>query len=262
MKSLRYYLVLFCCGALMACGGGAGSGSSESGEESSSNLTNSEKAQLVAAALTTNQGGVGEDIATVTNAATGGVSRQAQLRDDALNLSITVEVDFYDAQGNPQDRYDAQTTDQIDYRSVIEGDIIRSNGYFDELIIDNRADFSVDDILSRLALINGRHTNHSEYRRTQNITSASIRFTLDSELTMTGVTVDLDAADRFPESGIIEGELEGTYERSGPVWQETRQFRFYFIATYLGDNTAEVELTDGTTYIVHLNDGEVVPIND
>ena len=70
---------------------------------------------------------------------------------------------------------------------------------------------------------------------------------------LTDVTVDLDASDTFPESVAIEGTITGSYERVAPAWQKTSQFNFHFIATFLGDNTAEVELSDGTVFTVQLD---------
>ncbi len=74
---------------------------------------------------------------------------------------------------------------------------------------------------------------------------------------LTDITVDLDAADAFPESGTIEGTVTGSYERVAPTGTQTHQFTFHFMATYLGDNTAEVELADGTIFIVQLANGAV-----
>jgi len=105
--------------------------------------------------------------------------------------------------------------------------------------------------------INGTHTNHSSYDRTQPLIHADVHYQLDSELILTDVTVDLDASDTFPESGTIEGTVTGSYQRVAPAWQQTSQFNFHFIATYLGDNTAEVELGDGTIFIVRLDTGVV-----
>lgn len=48
-----------------------------------------------------------------------------------------------------------------------------------------------------------------------------------------------------------------SYERVAPTWQQSSRFNFHFIATYLGDNTAEVELGDGTIFTVRLDTGTV-----
>jgi hypothetical protein len=168
-----------------------------------------------------------------------------------------VTVDFFDADGNLQQSYDPDTTDRIDYQSLVQGHITNGTGFFRELQIDNQSDFTMEDILSQYVWINGSLTNYSSYSRTQPLTNADVRFQLNSELILTEVAVDLTASDTFPESGTIEGGLSGSYERIASNWDQQREFNFHFIATYLGDNTAEVELDDGTIFIVHLDSGSV-----
>lgn len=249
MKAINIMLVIMCGLTLMACGGGI---TSES-DQDISDLNTQEQAELVAVTLTSDQGGVGDDIALITQAGAGQSQQQLQSPNAAYGYSVSVNIDFYDAQDILQDAYDPDTTDRIDYQSRIQGEITNGTGYFTELNIDNQSDFTMDDIQSRTAWINGVHTNHSSYSRTNFITQAEIHFQLDCELDVTDLTVDLDAEDTFPESGTIEGSLTGSYERIGPLGRYTRQFNFHFVATYLGDNTAEVELTDGTTFIVRLD---------
>ena len=239
---------------LTACGGG---GATDSGQDDSADLSSREQAEMVATALSADQGGVEDDITTAAREATGSDRQQSQARNASLGYSISVTVDFYDEQGNLQQVYDPNTTDRIDYQSLIQGHITNGTGYFTELSIDNQADFTMEDIQSGIALINGTHTNQSSYSRTQPLIQADVHFQMDSELILTDVLVDLEASDTFPESGTIEGTLSGSYERETPTWHQTRAFSFHFVATYLGDNTAEVVLGDGTTFIVHLDTGTV-----
>ena len=255
MKPMKSIMILIFGLMLMACGGGSGS-DTEPGQ-TTADLSSQEQAELVATALSAQQGGVEDDIARVSQAATGTLPQHAQMRDASFGFTVSVNIDFYDAQDNPQQAYDSQTTDRIDYQSLIQGQITNGTGFFRELSIDNQSDFTVRDILSGLVWINGSHTNHSSYRRIQPITQADVHFQLDSELTLTDVTVDLQASDTFPESGTIEGTLSGSCERVAPNWQQTTQFNFHFVATYLGDNTAEVELGDGTIFTVRLDTGAV-----
>lgn len=253
MKAMNIMLALVFSLIVMACGGG---GTSES-EPNTNDMSAQEQAELVAAALSSDQGGVGDDIAIVSQAANGNLQQQTQMPNATYGYSVSVNIDFYDAENTLQEAYDADTTDQIDYESVIQGEITNGTGYFSELNIDNRSDFSVDEILSRTAWINGIHTNHSSYHRIENISQAEVNFELDCELLVTDLTVDLDAGDTFPESGTIEGTLSGSYERIGAYGQHTYTFSFHFLATYIGDNTAEIELDDGRIFIVHLDSGSV-----
>jgi hypothetical protein len=246
-------MILMLGWALTACGGG----STAEQETISSELSTQQRAELIAAALSAEQGGVEDDIAAVTQAAAGEVQQQAQARNASLGLTISVNVDFYDALGELQLTYDADTTERIGYQSLIKGNITNGTGYFSALSIENRSDFSVEDILSRFAWINGTHSNHSSYERTQVLTNSDVRYQLDSELTLTDVAVDLDASDTFPESGTIEGSIIGSYERVTATGAHTHNFNFHFIATYLGDNSAEIELGDGTVFIVQLDSGSV-----
>lgn len=253
MKAMKLMLILMFGLMLTACGGG---GTADQ-DQNTADLSTQEQAELVATALSAQQGGVEDDIITATDAATGTSAQRSQSRAASLGYTISVNIDFYDALDNLQNVYDPATTDRIDYHSLIQGRITNGTGFFRELSIDNRSDFSVRQILSRLAWINGTHTNHSSYDRTQPLTQAEVHYQLDCELILTDVTVDLDAADTFPESGTIEGTLSGSYQRVAPNWQQTSQFRFYFFATYVGNNTAEVELADGTVFTVHLQTGTV-----
>lgn len=253
MRVVTIMMILLFGWALTGCGGGT---TSEQ-EPTTSDLNTQQQAELVAAALSAEHGGVEDDIAGVTQAASGDVQQQAQTRNASLGLTISANVDFYDAQGGLQQTYDADTTDRIDYRSMIQGYINNGAGYFSELSLDNHSDFMVENILSRFVWINGTHTNHSSYERTQALTNADVHYQLDSELTLTDVAVDLDASDTFPESGTIEGSIIGSYERITAIAAHTHNFNFHFIATYLGDNTAEVELGDGTAFIVQLDSGSV-----
>ena len=252
MKPMKIMLVLMLGLMMTACGG---SGSTEPAQNTA-DLTTQEQAELVASALSAQQGGVEDDISTATRAATGASGQSVQSQ-AALGYAISVNVDFYDELDNLQVAYDPETTDRIDYQSLIQGRITNGTGFFRELSIDNRSDFSVRQILTGIAWINGTHTNHSSYDRTQVLTQADVHYQLDCELILTDVTVDMDAADTFPESGTIEGTVAGSYERVAPTWQQTSSFNFHFIATYLGDNTAEVELGDGTVFTVHLESGTV-----
>ncbi len=254
MKPTKIILILMMSGlVLMACGGGAPT----EPNQITGDLSSREQAEVVATALSAQQGGLEDDIATATQAATGALQQQAQVRNASLGYTISVNIDFYDEQDNLQAAYDPGTTDRIDYQSLIQGRITNGTGFFSELSIDNQSDFSVRDILSGIVWINGTHSNHSSYRRIQPLTRADVHFQLDSELILTDVVVDLDASDTFPESGTVEGTIAGSYERVAPTWQQSSRFNFHFIATYLGDNTAEVELGDGTIFTVRLDTGAV-----
>lgn len=259
MRAIQWMMILVFGFMVIACGGAGSDGSDgfEGSGGSTSNLSTEEQAELVAATMSADQGGVAEDINIATQAATNGPQQQFQSASATHNFSATVNIDFYDINDFLQTGYDPITTDRVDYESRIQGAISNGQGYFTELSIDNRADFTVDEILSRIVWIDGLHTNKSSYTRTIFITGAEVQFELDCELIVSGVTVDLDAADRFPESGTIEGTINGSHRRSGPFGQHTHQFNFYFIATYLGNNTAEVELANGTVFIVQLGNGSV-----
>jgi hypothetical protein len=250
---MKNVFILLVGALLIACGGGAETGPGQD----TADLSTQEQAELVATALSAQQGGVEDDIANATRAAAGTAEVQTQSSSASLGCTISVNIDFYDELDNLQEVYDPDTTDRIDYQSLIQGQITGGTGFFRELSIDNRSDFSVTQILSRIVWINGLHTNHSSYDRTQPLTQADVHYQLDSELILTDVTVDLDASDTFPESGTVEGTITGSYQRVATNWQQTSQFNYHFFATYIGDNTAEVELTDGTIFTVHLDSGTV-----
>lgn len=254
MKRLSILIVLMITAVLTF---GCTSESSDESNTESVQVDQQDQVQLVAKALTSGSGGIGDDLDTVTQAADGNVERRAALKNLSASLNMSVEIDFYDAEDKLQTGYDPDTTDRIDYESLISGEISNSDGYFRELSVDNRSDFSVTDILSRTATVNGTHTNYSSYIRNQSLPPAEVTFEMDGELILTDVTVDLDAHDSFPESGTLEGTLSGLIEKIGVGWSDIKQFDFHFVCTYIGDNTAEVVLGDGSTWTIHLDTGDV-----
>jgi hypothetical protein len=255
MKRLSILIILvFSVAFVFGC---KGDESSNDPNPESTELERQDEVQLIASALSSGSGGIGDDLGAVSQAANGQVEKRAKLQNLNASLNISVEVDFYDEQDNLQSGYDPDTTDRIDYESLISGEIRDSDGYFRDLSVDNRSDFSVTNILSRIATIDGTHTNFSSYTRTQQFPPAEVNFEMDSELVLTAVTVDLDASDDFPESGTLEGTFSGLHEKIGVGWSDIKEFDFHFICTYIGDNTAEILLDDGTVWTIHLDTGEV-----
>lgn len=248
MKAFKIAMaIILGCNVLMACEPGT-----VNPEPTPEAPTLNEQAHIVATALSNNQGGVGQDIDNIVRP-----EARTAARAVAVSLSISAVMDYYDAEDNLQEAYDPDTTDRIDYESEILGNLSNSNGFFQELSIDNRSDFMATELLSRTAIIDGTHNNHSSYTRIQMLNQAQIHFNLECDLSAVGVAVDLDADDTFPEAGTIEGTVSGSYERVTTYTRETRELYFHFIAVYLGDNSAEIELNDGTIFIVRLDTGEI-----
>jgi len=260
MSKMKMMFILVITFITAACGGGGGDGTPGL-SNGFVELSSEEQAELVSVALSSDQGGIADDITNARRSASGLSQHQAVKPNAGFSFSVTVNVDYYDNQDNLQEGFNEETTDRIDYDSMILGDISGGEGYFTELNIDNRSYFTMENILSRMALINGTHTNNSSYSRTRFITQEEIKYALDCALTVTDITVDLDAEDDFPESGTIEGTISGSHERNGALGNYSSKFSFHFIATYVGDNTAEVELNDGTIIIIRLGNNSVQYMN-
>jgi hypothetical protein len=240
--------ILICWGMIIACGGNTTTPSAVD----SADLSTQEQAELVAATLSKDQGGIGKDIENITRP----TERQGQAAAQA-SLSVNAEMRCYDAQGQEQQSYDTQTTDRIEYESLIQGHLSATACFFQELTIDNRSNFSASGLLSGMAIIDGTHSNHSSYVRNATRNSNGVQFSLACDLTVTGVAVDLEAADSIPESGIIEGTMAGSYVRNGTHADVTKQVNFQFTVTYLGDNSAEIELSGDALFTLDLNTGAV-----
>ena len=227
----------------------------DSDSDSPNNLadvTPEEQAEIVAAALAADTGGIGKDIENLADPSSNMATSKA------VSLTISASMDFYDADDNPQDYYDPETTDRVDYEGIIAGELTSQNRFFQELIIDNYTHLMATDLLSRTATIDGSHSNHSSYSRVpQDRAGAEIHYSLNCDLSAVNVAVDMDAADTFPESGTIEGTVEGSYSRVTDLSSDTRALYFHFTAHYLGDNTARIELSNGDVFIVQLETGEV-----
>jgi hypothetical protein len=247
-------IVVFIGTSIFGCNG------EESSDETNAQkieLEQQDQVQLIASALSSGSGGIGDDVDEVSRAANGQTERSAGMERLAASLDISVEVDFYDEQNNLQTICDPHTTDRLDYESLIKGELTNSHGYFFDLSVDNRADFAVTGILSRLIIIDGTHTNFSSYKRNQLFPPAEVTFEMDCESKLTSVIVDLDAFDAFPESGTMEGTYSGQRKKIGNDWSDVKEFDFHFVCTYTGDNTAEIVLDNGATWTVHLATGEV-----
>lgn len=255
MKRLSMLLILiFITAFVFSC---TGDESSDDQNPESTELERQDQVQLIASALSSGSGGIGDDLGTVSQAANGQVENRTNLRNLNGSLNISVEIDFYDAKDNLQPNYDLDTTDRIDYESLISGEIHDSKFYFRDLTVDNRSDFSVTNILSRKVMIDGTHSNFSSYTRTQLFPPAEVTFEMDSELVLTAVAVGLAPIDGYPESGTIEGKFSGLREKIGDGWSDIKKFDFHFTCSYNGDSTAEVLLDDKTIWTIHLDTGEI-----
>lgn len=244
MKAFKGFLGVLLFGWIMiACGGG---GSSES-SDSTSDLSSQEQAEIVAAALTADQGGIGKDIEEIANPAT--IQSQGAV---TLELAVSADVSCFDADDQPQAQCDAYTTDTIEYESVIQGRFSSSILFFQDFVIDNYSEFTATGLLSGHVLIEGTHNNHSSYARSASFNNVEVYYNLDSELAVRDLIVDLNAWDAIPEAGTVEGTVSGDYERSSSYNQTAVGFSFHFIATYVGHNTAHIELSNGALFSVHL----------
>ncbi|MDA8140521.1 MAG: hypothetical protein M0036_17895 [Desulfobacteraceae bacterium] len=251
MKTWKGILfVLLCCSVMVACGGGDDSASQS--DQSTADLSSTEQAQLVAATLSTDQGGVGKDIATVAKPA----SLQTQASGQA-SLTVSAKIEYSDADGHYQDNYDAATTDHIKYKSQITGKLTTNACYFQDLSIDNGSEFIVDGLTTGSAVINGAHHNHSHYVRKATFNSNQVSFDLACDLSLSGVIVDMNTTDCIPEEGTIEGSIAGSYVRNGAHANISKQINFQFTVTYMGDNTAEIQVSGNAVFSVNLNTGAV-----
>lgn len=262
MKRWSTLLAVVFCFTLLACG--SGGSSDDDSHDSSDELSTREQAEIVAAAISADQGGLGEDIDTIADvpdrATRQSVGRDLE-RQAHGSLTVSASLDFYDSQGKLQEEYSSETTDRIDYESTITGDFTSVILFFQEWEIDNASHLLVDDLLSGVITIDGSHSNHSSYRRINPISLSEVTFDLDCTLLVNGVTVDLDAVDTFPESGTIEGSVAGTYERKTLFGHVRKHLHFDFIAIYQGDNTAEVELNDETIFTIRIDTGQVMDVD-
>ncbi len=254
MKTLkRYILALLFCGLVMACGGG---GDDATSEQSTNDLTDREQAELVSAVLMSEQGGMGRDFESISLSASQGEDRSIVQRD----LDLSAEMDFYDAQGALQDHFDPDTTDRIQYTSEIKGTFELNACYFQAFDLDNQSSFIVDEILSGLAFIDGTHHLHSSYTRKSSLTGTEVSFNLNCDLTVTGVTVEMNTIDVIPDTGTVNGSIAGSYERDGVHTDINHQFSFEFNVTYMGDNTADIDLDGNVAFSLNLDTGKLIKI--
>lgn len=255
MESLKTLIaVLVISLALFGCGDTQDSGQDSSSEASDNTLSSDEKAHIVAAALTSDTGGIGKDFENTVTPATTTTDRAGN-----LSLNVSAELFFYDDQDQSQSSYDRETTDRIDYEALIQGHLSKNHGFFQELDINNKADFMATQLLSGTAIIDGGHSNHSSYRRTRWVTGTDVEYSLDCDLSVVGIAIDLDAWDRIPEAGTVEGTVSGFSRKTNDIATLTKELYFHFIAVYIGDNSAEIEIDDDSFFTIDLVSGEVTP---
>lgn len=252
MKKLKgLILAMLFCGLVMACGG---DGDSQS-EQSSNDLTDREQAELVAATLTAKEGGLGKDFENI--AQTSSQEGRSLVQGD---LDASAQMQCYDAQGALQEHFDLDTTDSIQYDSQIKGNLTLKGCYFQEFVLDNQSNFTVDEILSGVAIIDGTHHLHASYARESSLTGTEVSFNLDCDLTVTGVTVKMNTIDIIPDMGTVQGFFAGSYVRNGVHADINHQVDFGFSVTYMGDNKAEIDLDGGAVFSVNLDTGNVIEI--
>lgn len=259
MKLLKgLMLALLFCGIVMACGGDGSPASEQStnlSEQSTNDLTDREQAELVAAALTTKEGGLGKDLENISQSA----SQEAQSLVQG-DLDLSAELAFYDAQGAQQEHFDFDTTDSIQYDSKIKGNLAINGCYFQDFNLDNQSSFTVDEILSGVAIVDGTHHLHSSYARKSSLTGTEVSFNLDCDLDVTGVNVKMNTIDVIPDIGTVNGSIAGSYVRNGVHADINNQFNFEFNVTYMGDNKAEIDLGGDVVFSLNLDTGVVVEI--
>ncbi len=125
MQPLKVLLTLMFGMIVISCGGGT----TAETDQNTSDLSSQEQAELVAAALSADQGGVGDDLAMVTQAVSGDLQQQARKPSANYGYNVSVNIDFYDEQDNPQQAYDPDTTDRISYQNVIQGEITNGTDF-------------------------------------------------------------------------------------------------------------------------------------
>lgn len=254
MKTLKgYILALLICGLVMACGGG---GDDATSEQSTNDLSDREQAELVAAVLVSEQGGMGKDFENISLSASQEEGRFIVQRD----LDLSAEMEFYDAQDARQGHFDPDTTDRIQYTSGIKGTFERNACYFQAFDLDNQSSFIVDEILSGMAFIDGTHHLHSSYTRKSSLTGIEVRFNLNCDVTVTGVTVEMNTIDVIPDTGTVNGSIAGSYERDGIHTDINHQFSFEFNVTYMGDNKADIDINGDVAFSLNLDTGRLIKI--
>lgn len=260
MKTFKgLILALLFCGIVMACGGDGNSASEQSTDDlsaqSTNDLTDREQAELVAAALTAKEGGLGNDLENISQSAS--QEGQSLVQRD---LDLSAEMEFYDAQGARQENFDFDTTNSIQYDSHIKGNLTIKSCYFQEFNLDNQSNFTVDEILSGVAVIDGTHHLHSSYTRKSTLTGTDVSFNLDCNLDVTGVTVKMNTIDVIPDMGTVNGLIAGSYVRNGVHADINNQFNFEFNVTYMGDNTAEIDLGGDVVFSLNLDTGVLIEV--
>jgi len=235
---------------------------SNPGDNKDSGLSESEEMTLVAAVVSTDDGGAMADVEMASDIAAGTTTTQPVapgMQADGLDTTLTngwitynLNVAFYAENGTEMPSFITGVTDKIVYNGSLSGSNQKKIQSLD-ITLSSHSSLTGTGIKSGQLILNGEGSNTSGYtisgpRRTLTIQAAS-------SYKLEDVSVDLNNPQSVPASGTLTGTVAGNYTLDTGSDTQNDSYSFTFTITFTGDSTVKVTLPSGDQYSLDLSDG-------
>ncbi len=232
-------------------------------EANDTELSDNEQMTIIAAEVASDNGGIMADVEMMTSLATGSTSaaaRQTGMQIAGVDttftngwISYTLNLWFYNQEGNELPWYIDGRTDKIVYQGKLSGSN-KSARDFLNITLNSSSNLTAEDILSGMMKLNGAGNNNSTYEIKSAVRSLSVAAA--SSFSIKDVVVDLSQSQQFPTSGTMTGTIAGKYTASGPNASDEQDYSFTFTITFSGGNTVKVTLPSGNSFTLDLATGD------
>lgn len=221
-------------------------------------LTEVEQMEIIATEVSQNSGGIMADIEMASSTATnnpGGLAKTVGYDTTFTNSWITfsLNLEFYDNNGNEQDKFYENNTDRIVYKSTVSGEYDPMSGLQD-IELDRSTEFDLAGITSGKITFNGVSSNSSSY------SFAGVRINLDaaaqSTFTFENLVIDRNVHSYFPLSGSIKALVKGTYNKETLRHNKDVEYKINFTIEFNGGNEVKVNLASGAAFTLNIESGE------
>lgn len=166
------------------------------------------------------------------------------------SLTIVREITFYDADGNVQDRYDAETTDSINFYFSLEGERTRDQM---TMTVDRERDFTVSGLEGAETERTWNGTGSAVTNRTRTSDDRGVRtYDMSSSTTVEDVVILVPREGTWPQSGTITRDVTAevvnglgdarTRERTVIITFNGTALVTITIVTPAGERTCELDL--------------------
>lgn len=227
-------------------------------KDTTGDLSDSEQMEIVSAEVAANNGGLVAEVSTIKGIAKGvpGSLAKAAGFDTTITrswITYSLSLSFFTAQGTEQLFYVPNVTDKIVYQSSVTGHY-SSPSPKREIDLNRQSSFVVTGIISGILTINGKTKNNSSYQLSG--PRSEIEAEVQSEMVVTNLVVDKNAAGNIPQSGKLECTFHGTYSRTGVINAKEVEYSFHVVIEFNGGTQVKVTLPSGNQFTLDIMTGD------